>query len=88
LRCKILPLEKRFFVTRVLYRFSYSLNANIVLRTGANIARPGVPPGNPLSVPRYKEKSEKDIFVLMHLSPLCHHVRQAKGEKTFCLKFS
>ena len=54
----------------------------------AEEARPGVPPGHPLSVPRYKEKSGKDIFDPMHRPPFCYHARQAKGAKAFCLKFS
>jgi hypothetical protein len=44
-----------------------------VLRTGANIARQGVPPWIPLFVPLFKEQKEKDIkshFVSLAAKPL------------------
>jgi len=34
-------------------------------------------------VPIYKDHQEKDIYALMHLSPHCHHARQAGGTKSF-----
>ena len=36
---------------------------------------------DPLALPLFKEKDEKDIFALMHRSPLCHHERQAGKAK-------
>ena len=43
------------------------------------------PLGSPLSVPLFKNKDEKNIYIFLLLSPLCHHERQAEKAKSFLL---
>jgi hypothetical protein len=43
-------------------KFACSLNANIALRAGANIASPDFPSGASPALPRYKNQNEKDIY--------------------------